>query len=198
MLQDDSVAGFESCEDFGLRAIGDSGFDVYLAATFLLVGIGYFDGGVTVLVVDDGLLRDGKDVLVLFKEDFGVGGHVGFEFSAWVVDGDSDFKGGDVVLLDAEGRDAGDFTEESLVFERLYLDASGLTEVNLADVGLVDLALNIDLTDVTDGHDEGCGGTHDQDGADGIAEFDVAREDDAIHWGGNGGVAELLFKLLER
>ncbi len=51
--------------------------------------------------------------------------------------------------------------------------------------------------DVADGHDEGGGGAHDEDGADGVAEFDVAGEDDAVHWRGDGGVAELLLELLE-
>ena len=92
----------------------------------------------------------------------------------------------------------GDFAEEGLVLEGLDLDAGGLAEVDLADVGLVDLALDVDLVDVADGHDEGGGGAHDEDGADGVAEFDVAGEDDAVHGGGDGGVAELLFKLLER
>ncbi len=52
--------------------------------------------------------------------------------------------------------------------------------------------------DVSDGHDEGGGGAEDEDGADGVADFDVAGEDDAVHGRGDGGVAELLFKLLER
>ena len=47
------------------------------------------------------------------------------------------------------------------------------------------------------GHDEGRGGAEDEDGADGIADFDVAREDGSVHGRGDGGVAELFFKLLE-
>ena len=53
------------------------------------------------------------------------------------------------------------------------------------------------MLDVADGHDEGGGGAHDEDGADGVAEFDVTGEDDAIHGRGDGGVAELLLELLE-
>ena len=165
---------------------------------FFSLGVGDFDGGVAVLVVEDGLFGDGEDVFVLFEEDFGVGGHVGFELAAGVVDGDADLKGGDVVLFDAEGSDAGDFAEEGLVLEGFDLDAGGLAQVDLADVGLVDLALDVDLVDVADGHDEGGGAADDEDGADGVAFFDVAGEDDAVHWGGDGGVGELLLKLLER
>ncbi len=82
---------------------------------------------------------------MLFEEDFGVGGHVGFELAAGVVDGDADLEGGDVVFFDAEGSDLGDFAEEGLVLEGLYLDAGGLAHVDLADVGFVDLALYVDL-----------------------------------------------------
>src|SRR6266851_6220381 len=197
LLEDDGVAGFDAGEDLGLGAVGDASLDIDLAAALLLAGVGDFDGGVAILVVDDGLLGDGEDALVLFEEDLGVGGHVGFELAARVVDGDADLKGGDFVLLDAEGGDAGDFAEEGLVLEGLDLDARGLAEVDLADVGLVDLALDVDVLDVADGHDEGGGGAHDEDGADRVTELDVAGEDDAIHGRGDGGVAELLLELLE-
>ena len=40
---------------------------------------------------------------MLFEDDFGVGGHVGLELAAGVVDGDADFKCRDVVFFDAEG-----------------------------------------------------------------------------------------------
>ena len=134
---------------------------------------------------------------MLFEEDLGVGGHVGFELTAGVVDGDADLEGGDVVLFDAEGSDFRDFAEEGFVLEGFDLDAGGLAEVDLADVGLVDLALDVDLGDVADGHDEGGGGAEDEDGADGVADLDVAGEDGAVHGRGDGGVAELLFELLE-
>ena len=141
---------------------------------------------------------DGEDVLVLFENDFGVGGHVGLELAAGVVDGDANFEGGDVVFFDAEGSDLGDDAAEGLVAEALDLDAGGLAEIDLADVGLVDLALDVDLVGVAEGHDEGGGGAEDEDGADRVADFDVAGEDGAVDGGGDGGVAELLFKLLER
>ena len=198
LLKDDGVAGFEAGENLGFGAVGDAGLDVDLAAAILLLGVGDFDGGVAVLVVEDGLFGDGEDLFVLFEEDLGVGGHVGFELAAGVVDGDANLEGGDVVLFDAEWGDLGYLALEGFVLEGLDLDAGGLAEVDLADVGLVDLALDVDLGDVADGHDEGGGGAEDEDGADGVADLDVAREDGAVHGRGDGGVAELLFKLLER
>lgn len=198
MLEDDGVAGVEAGEDFGAGSVGDTGFDGYGAAAFFLLGCGHFDGGVAVLVVDDCLFRYGKDVFVLFENDLSVGGHVGFEFSAGVVDGDADLKGGDVVFFYAKRGDAGDFAEEGFIFERLDLDAGGLAEIDLANVGLVDLALNVDLADVADGHDEGCSRAEDENGGDCVAFFHVAGEDDSVHGRGDGGVGELLFELLER
>ena len=109
MLKDDGVAGFEAGKNFGFGAVGDAGFDVDFAAAVLFFGIGDFDGGVAVFVVEDGLFGDGEDVFVFFEEDLGVGGHVGFELAAGVVDGDANFEGGDVVFFDAEGGDLGDF-----------------------------------------------------------------------------------------
>ena len=134
---------------------------------------------------------------MFFKEDLGVGGHVGFQFAAGIVDGDADFKGGDVVLFDAEWSDLSDLALERFVFEGFDLDAGGLTEIDLADVGLVDLALDVNLGGVADGHDQSRRGTEDEDGADGVANLNVSREDGAVHRRGDGGVAELLFELLE-
>jgi len=162
-----------------------------------LSGVGNLDGGVAVFVVEDGLFGDGEDVFVFVEEDLGVGGHVGFELAAGVIDGDANLEGGDVVFFDAEGSDFGDLAEEGFVLEGLDLDAGRLTEVDLADVGLVDLALDVDLSGVADGHDEGGGGAEDKDGADSVADFDVAGEDGAVHRRGDGGVAELLLKLFE-
>src|SRR5437588_621553 len=84
------------------------------------------------------------------------------------------------------------------VLERFHFDAGRLAEIDLADVGFVYLALYVDLGDVTDGHDESGGGAEDKDGANGVADLDVAGEDGAIHGRCDGGVGELLFKLLER
>ena len=178
-------------------AVGDAGLDIDFAAAILCFGVRDFYGGVAVFVIEDRLFGDGEDVLVLFEEDLGVCGHIGFELTAGVVDGDANLKGRDVVFFDAQGSDLGDLAEEGFVLEGFDLDAGGLAEIDLADVGLVDLALDVDLGGVADSHDQGGGGAEDKDGADGVADLDVAGEDGAIHGRGDGGVAELLFKLLE-
>ena len=67
----------------------------------------------------------------------------------------------------------------------------------MRDVGLVDFALHVDLVYVAFGHDEGGSGAEHEDGADGVAHLNVAREDHAVHGRDDGGVAELFFKLLE-
>jgi hypothetical protein len=197
LLKDDGVARTEACENLGFGAVGDAYFDVDLTATVLLFGVGDFDGGVAVFVVENGLLRNGEDVFVFVEEDLSVGRHVGFEFAAWIVDGDTNFEGGDIIFFDAKWRDFGDFSKEGFVLEGFNLDAGSLAKVDLADVGLIHLALDVDLIGVTDGHDEGGGGSEDEDGADGVTDLDVAREDGAIHRRGDGGVAELFFELFE-
>lgn len=181
LLKDDGVAGVESGQDFGAGSVGDACLDGDSATSLFLLGVGNLDRGVAVFVVEDGLFGDGEDVLVLFEDDFGVGGHVGLELAAGIVDGDANLEGGDVVLLDAKGSDAGDLAEEGLVFEGFHLDAGGLAEIDLADIGLIDLALDVDLVDVADGHDEGGGAAEDEDGGDGIAFFHVAGEDHTVH-----------------
>jgi hypothetical protein len=180
-----------------MGSVGDAGFDGDAAPAFLLFGVRDFDGGVAIFVVDYGLLGDGEYILVLFKEDLGVGGHIGLEFAARVVDGNADLKGSDIVLLDAEGSDAGDLAEEGLLFEGLDLNASGLAEVDLANIRLIDPPLHIDLVDIADGHDEGRGAAEDEDGGDCVAFFHVAGEYDSVHGRSDGGVGELLLKLVE-
>ncbi len=93
---------------FDAAAVGDSDLDGDDAVAVFAMRVRDPDRGVAVLVVDDGLFGDAEDVLVLFEDDLGVGGHVGLELAAGVVDGDLDFEGGDVVLLDAERCDLGD------------------------------------------------------------------------------------------
>jgi hypothetical protein len=181
LLKDDGVAGLEAGENLGLCAVGDAGLDIDLAAAVLSFGVGNFDRGVAILIVEDGLLGDCQDVFVLFEENLGVGGHIGFELTAGVVDGDADLEGGDVVLFDAEWSDLGYLALEGFVLKGFDLDPGGLAEVDLADVGLVYLALNVDLGDVADGHNQGCGGSEDKDRADCVADLDVTREDGAVH-----------------
>jgi hypothetical protein len=61
------------------------------------------------IVVGDGVFRDRQDVLVLVEQDFCIGGHIGLQLAARIIDGDTDFEGCYVVLFDAQGRDLGDF-----------------------------------------------------------------------------------------
>lgn len=197
MLQDDLVVFLEAGENFYFAAVRDASLHGDLTTASFAFGVRNLDGGGTVFVKVDCLLRDGENVLMFFKQDLCVGGHVGFEFAAGIVNGDTDFKGGDVIFFNAERSDTRDATDESLVAERLHADAGLLTHVDLADIGFINFALDVDLVDIADGHDECGGGTEDEDGGDGVAFFNVAREDDAIHGGGNCGVGELLFKLAE-
>src|SRR5260370_27531533 len=128
LLKDDGVAGFEAGENLSFGAVGDAGFDIDFAAAGLCLGVRDFYGGVAVLVVENGLFGDREDLFVLFEEDFGVGGHVGFELTAGVVDGDADLKCGDVVLFDAEGSGFSYLAKEGFVLEGFDLDTGGLTE----------------------------------------------------------------------
>ena len=197
MLKNDGVAWVEAGDDFGFGAVRDAGLDIDLSAAVLLFGVGDFDGGVAIFVIEDGLLGNGENVFVLLEEDLGVRGHVGFEFAAWIVDGDADFEGGDVIFFDAEWGDFCDLALESFVFEGFDFDAGCLSEIDLADVGLVDFALHVNLSGVADGHDESGGRAEDEDGADGVTDLNVAGEDGAVHRRRDGGVAELLLKLFE-
>ncbi len=157
-MEDYFIAGLEAGEDFDAAAVGDAGLDGEDAVAVFAVGVGHPYGGVAVLVVEDGLLGDGEGVFVLLEDDFGVGGHVGFELAAGIVDGDLDLEGGDVVLFYAEGSDLGEAAGEGAVGKALDLDAGGLAEVDLGDVGLVYFAFDVDLVGVAEGHDEGGGG----------------------------------------
>ena len=197
LLEDDFVPGLEAREHFDAAAVGDSGLDGDDAVAVFAVRVRDPDAGVAILVVEDGLLGDGEGVLVFFEDDLGVGGHVGLELAAGIVDGDLDLEGGDVILLDAERSDLGDAAGEGAAGEALDLDARGLAEIDLGDVGLVDFAFDVDLVGIAEGHDEGCRGAEDEDGADGVADLHVAGEDDAVDGRGDGGVGELLFELLE-
>ena len=110
---------------------------------------------------------------------------------------DAHLKRGHVVLLHAQRRNLGDLAVEDAVAEAFHLDARRLAHVNVRDVGLVHLALHIDLVHVALGHDQRGRRTQHQDGAHRIAHLHVARKNHAIHRRHDGGVAELLFELLQ-
>ena len=96
---------------------------------------------------------------MLFQNDLSVGRHERFKFTSGVVDGNSHLEGGHVVFLNPHRRDLCDFATEALVFERLNFDASGLSEIDLADIAFVDFAVDIDLLHVAKGHDQRRRGT---------------------------------------
>ena len=79
------------------------------------------------------------------------------------------------------GRDLGDLALERLVLERLDHDAGPLAQVDLADVGLVDLAEHVDLAHVAQRHHQGRLRAEDEDRAHRVAHLDVAREDEPVH-----------------
>ncbi len=66
-----------------------------------------------------------QHVLVLVEDDLRVGGHLGLQFAAGVVDGDPYFERGHIVFLDAHRRNLGYVPGEGLVLERLHPDAPG-------------------------------------------------------------------------
>ena len=89
---------------------------------------------------------------MFFQHDLGVGGHVGLELLAGIVDGDFYLEAGDVVLLDAERRNLSDASVEGAIFERFDADARRLIEPDAADICLIDFASDKHLPDVAKGH----------------------------------------------
>lgn len=198
LLKDDGIARIDAREDLGFGTVGDAGFDGNLAAAVLLFRVWNFDRGVLAVVIENSLFRYGENIFVLVEDDLRVGGHIGFELAAGVIDGDTNLEGGDIILFNAEWGDLRDLTLEGFVLEGFDLDAGGLAEIDPADIRLVDLTLDVDVSGVADGHDEGSGGAEDEDRANGVTDLNVAGENDAVHGRDDGGVTELLFQLFER
>src|SRR5258708_5509951 len=180
LLQHYLIAFFEPAEEFGLGAVRNSYVDRNLLLAVFRAGIGDFDRCLFVLVVDNRALGNLEHTLVFFQNDFRVGGHFGLQFTAWIVDGHAYFKSGDVVFFHAHGRDLGDHAIESLVLEGFHLNSRRLSQIDLADVALVNLALHVNLAGISQGHDQGCGRAQYQNRADGIAHFHVTRQDDSV------------------
>ena len=112
LLQHDLVAFFEAGDDFGDGSVGESDGDGDLAEALFLMFVGNLDRGILLVVVEHSVFRNGEDALVLIEENFGVGGHVGLELAAGVVDGDANLEGRDVVLFHAHRSDLGHFAIE--------------------------------------------------------------------------------------
>ncbi len=89
---------------------------------------------------------------MLIENDLGVGRHHRFQFAPGIVDRDSHFERRHVVFLHAHGRNLRHFTGERFVLERLNLDAGGLSQIDLADIALVDFAFDVNLAGVAERH----------------------------------------------
>ena len=134
---------------------------------------------------------------MLVEQNLGVGRHVGFQFSAGIVDRYPHLKRGYVVFFHAHWRNLRNLSVKCAVSEAFNLDARGLGHVHVRDVGFVNFALHIHFVDVSLSHYEGCGRPEHEDGADSVADFNVSGQDHAVHRRDNGGVAHLFFKLFE-
>src|SRR6202044_976016 len=100
-------------------------------------------------------------------------------------------------LFNTEGSDLGDLAVEHFIGKRFDADAGRLGHVDIADIRLIDLSVDIHLVDVADGHDQRGGRAENENGAYRVADLDVSGEDHAVHWRGQGGVAELFIQLVE-
>src|SRR4051812_47421347 len=196
LLKDDLIAFLQAFQDLGLGAVRNTDFDRSLFLTAVRFRVNYLDRSFLVLVIDDGAFGDHEHRFVLFEDDLRVRGHRSFQFATGVIDRDTHFKSGDVVFLRAHGRDLRHLAVEGLVLERFHLDARRLAEIDLADIRLVHLALDVDLARVADGHHQRRRRTEDEDGADSVTAFDVTREHHAIHGRGDGGVVQVLLRVL--
>ena len=134
---------------------------------------------------------------MLFQNDFRVGRHLGFQLAAGVVNGDSHLKSRHIVFLHAHRRDPRDLTLEGLIFKRFHLDARRLSQVHLADIALVNFALYVNFTRISQRHNQRSRRTQHENGAHGIAHFHIPREHDSINRRLDIGVAELLLELLQ-
>src|SRR5215510_2532072 len=180
-------------EQFGPRAVADADLNRLALAAFGLTLRRNFDRGVAQIVVNHGAFGDEQRALVFFEDYLGVGGHVGAQQIAGVVDRDFDLERHYVVLIHAERRDLRDFAVEYFVLEGLDFDPRRLVEFDDADVGLVNLAAHVDLADVAQDHHQRRSRAHIQDRRDRRADLDVAREDHSADRRADRSVIQLLF-----
>src|SRR5205085_2817471 len=97
LLQNHLAALFESVEQLGLGAVGDTDFHCDLLFAFFGIGIRNFNRGFAVLVIEERSLRESQHILVFVQQDFRIGGHHGFQFALGVINGNPDFKGGYII-----------------------------------------------------------------------------------------------------
>ena len=141
--------------------------------------------------------RNHQHIVMLVQNDLGVGGHLGFQFAAGIVDGNTHFESRHIVFLDAHGRDLGDMTGKGLVLEGLHANARRLSQIHLADIALIYLTLDVNLAGIAQRHDQRSARAQHQDGAHRIANFHVTRQHHAVDRRSDGRIAELLFELLQ-
>src|ERR1017187_2880187 len=197
LLQNYLIAFLQPAQHFGLRAVRDSDVDGNFVLALFTFRVRHFHRGLLILVVKDCAFRNLQHILVLFQDDFRIGGHLSLEFAARILDRDAHFKRRDIIFLHAHRRNLGHFAVEGLVLERLHLDACPLAEIHLADVALVDLALHIYFAGIAKRHDQRGRRTQHQNRAHRVAHLYVARQHDAINRRNDVGIAELLFQLLQ-
>src|SRR6266403_4061643 len=128
LLEHDFLLLSEAFKNFSLHAVGDAELDAELFLAVVGLGIGDFNGGLSLFVVDQRRLRNHQHVFLFSEKDFGVGAHVGFELAAGVGNGYAHFERGDVVLLLAKRRNLGDLAGEFLVLEGFHYDARRLAQ----------------------------------------------------------------------
>src|SRR3981189_3729428 len=84
LLENDFLLFFEAFEYFRFDAVGDAQLDAQFFLAVFGLGIGDFNGGLSLFVVDQRRLRNHQHVFLFFEEDFSVGAHVGLEFAAGI------------------------------------------------------------------------------------------------------------------
>src|SRR5579884_2584225 len=84
LLQDHLVAFFQSAQDLSLGAIRNSDVDRNFCLAVLPLRIRDFNRRFAIFVVNDCAFRNLQHVLVLFQNDFRVGGHLSFQFAGRV------------------------------------------------------------------------------------------------------------------
>src|SRR5574337_441073 len=97
-----------------------------------------------------------------------------------IIDGYAHLKGRDVVLLHPHGRDLRHVAGEGFVFEGFNANARGLSQINLADVALVNFALDVNFAGIAQRHHQRRARAEDKNRADRIAHFHVTRQHHAI------------------
>src|SRR5258708_38404869 len=148
LLKHDLITFLEAAQHFRLGAVRNPDIDRELILAIFSLWVRNLHRRLLVLIVKNRAFRNLQDILVFFKDDFGVGGHLGLKFAARILDRHPHFKRGDVVLLHAHRRNLCHLAGESLVLEGFHLDPRGLAEINLADIALVHFALHIDFAGI--------------------------------------------------